>query len=343
MILAIESTAHTFGIAVVDEKKQREKCILANVSHTYITEKGGIVPNEAAKHHELWKEKLLQGALEKAGIELKELKDIGYVAFSQGPGLSPCLIKGKELAKELCLKLKVPLIPVNHCIAHLEVAREVTEAKDPVLLYVSGANTQVIAYAAKRYRVFGETLDIGVGNLFDSFARHIGIGFPGGPKIEEMAKKYEKQGKELVELPYSVKGMDVAFSGLLTNVKQKYNSGKYSIEQLCYSFQEHVFAMLLEVAERAMAHLAKKELALGGGVACNSRLQEMAIKMARARKARCFIPPKPLLVDNAAMIGITAKFMLKARQYGFDKKEIEEIRIKPYQRTDDVEVFWRED
>ena len=332
MILAIESTAHTFGVSIIDENKKGKKSILSNVMHTYTTEKGGIIPNEAAKHHELWKEKLLKEALEKAGVDIK---DINFVSFSQGPGLSPCLIKGRDFAREIGLNLKVPVIPVNHCIAHLEVAREVTRAKDPVLLYVSGANTQVIAYANKRYRVFGETLDMGIGNFLDSFARYIGLGFPGGPKIEEMAKK----GKRLIELPYTVKGMDVAFSGLLTNLKQK--SKFYDKEDLCYSLQEYAFAMLIEVAERAMAHLAKNELALGGGVACNKRLQKMAKKMCKERNSKCFIPPNSLLVDNAAMIGITAKTMIKAKKFFFNKEEIEKLEIKPYQRTDDVEVFWR--
>lgn len=334
MILAIESTAHTFGISLINETRKGYKAIIANVSHSFTSEKGGIVPNEAAKHHEQWKDILFQKAIEQANI--KE-KDINYIAFSQGPGLSPCLLVGKNFVKNLALKLKVPLIPVNHCIAHLEVARAVTKARDPVLLYVSGANTQVIAYAASRYRVFGETLDMGVGNFLDSFARYIGIGFPGGPKIAEIAKK----GKKLIELPYTVKGMDVAFSGLLTNLQQKYNSGKYKIEDLCYSLQEYAFAMLIEVAERAMAHLNKKELALGGGVACNERLQEMAIKMTKARGAKCYIPDSSLLVDNAAMIGLTARFILKAKDFKFSEEEIKNIDILPYQRTDDVEVFWR--
>lgn len=328
--LAIESTAHTFSIAIVDSNFK----IYSNIIDSYKTEKGGIVPNEAAKHHKIVKNKVLAKALEEANISIK---DIDVISFSQGPGLAPCLLVGRDLAKNLALKLKVPLIPVNHCIAHLEVARAVTKARDPVLLYVSGANTQIIAYADKKYRVFGETLDMGVGNFLDSFARYVGLGFPGGPKIAELAEK----GKNLIELPYTVKGMDVAFSGILTNLKQKYNSGKYALEDLCYSLQEYAFAMIIEVAERAMAHLNKKELALGGGVACNKRLQEMAIIMTKARNAKCFIPQSSLLVDNAAMIGLTAVFMLKAKEYKFDKKEIKHVEIKPYQRTDDVDVFWR--
>lgn len=153
-------------------------------------------------------------------------------------------------------------------------------------MYVSGANTQVIAYESGKYRVFGETLDQGVGNFLDAFARYVGLGFPGGPKLYELSLK----SKNLVELPYSVKGMDVSVSGLLTNLKQKYDSKKYKIEDLAYSAQETVFAMLLEVSERAMAHCKKKELLLGGGVACNKRLQEMARIMCKERGAKCFIP-----------------------------------------------------
>jgi N6-L-threonylcarbamoyladenine synthase len=164
----------------------------------YTTEKGGIIPVESAKHHEAVFEKVYNEALTRAGIGEGE---ISCVAFSQGPGLSPCLLVGLRKTKEICKKLNIPAIGVNHCIAHLEIGK-ITGAKDPVLLYASGANTQIIAYAAGKYRVFGETLDIGVGNFIDTFARHAGIGFPGGPKIAELAEKSEmKKKNELIELP----------------------------------------------------------------------------------------------------------------------------------------------
>ncbi|MCS7134462.1 MAG: KEOPS complex N(6)-L-threonylcarbamoyladenine synthase Kae1 [Candidatus Pacearchaeota archaeon] len=324
MILGIESTAHTFGIALLEKKK-----FLCNLKSVYTTEKGGIIPIEAAKHHEAIKEKLLREALKKAKINLEDIK---CIAYSHGPGLAPCLLQGLDLAKKIASKLKVPLVPVNHCIAHLEIG-STTGAKDPVLLYVSGANTQVIAYAEGKYRVFGETLDIGIGNFIDSFARYVGIGFPAGPKIEELAKK----SKNFVMLPYTVKGMDVAFSGLLTNLKQKYDSGNYALEDLAFSLQEVAFAMLIEVAERAMAHLDKKELLLGGGVACNRRLQEMAKIMCKERKAKCFIPKAEFLVDNAAMIAWLGQKMFEA---GIQVKA-NKADINPYERTDEVEVIWK--
>ncbi|MEM3141567.1 MAG: KEOPS complex N(6)-L-threonylcarbamoyladenine synthase Kae1 [Candidatus Pacearchaeota archaeon] len=325
LILGIESTAHTFGVAIVSNGR-----ILSNIRKSYTTDKGGIVPMDSAKHHRVNRENVYLQAIEDSKINEE---DIDAIAISQGPGLAPCLIVGMEFAKQISIKLKKPIIPVNHCIAHLEIGR-ITGARDPVMLYVSGANTQVIAYSSGKFRVFGETLDIGVGNFLDNFARYLGIGFPGGPKIERLATK----GNNYIELPYSVKGMDISLAGILTNLKQKVSSGKYSEENLAYSAQETVFSMLVEVSERAMAHIGKKELLVGGGVACNKRLQEMCRIMCEERGAKFFVPENQFLVDNAGMIAYTGELMFKS---GMSVVAIEKIDIKPRQRTDDVEVFWR--
>lgn len=323
--LGIESTAHTFGVGVVTDKGK----ILANAKDSYKTEKGGINPSEAKKHHEEVKDKVLSEALFKATLKIE---DIDLISISQGPGLAPCLLVGMSKAKELAKKYKSPIIGVNHCIAHLEIGRQLSNAKDPLLLYVSGANTQVIAYEGNKYRVFGETLDQGVGNFLDAFARYIGLGFPGGPKIEQIALKRKKY----VELPYAVKGMDVSFSGMLTNLKHKFDSKKYQIEDLCYSMQETAFAMLVEVSERALAHCDKNELVLGGGVACNKRLVEMCRIMCNERGAKCFVPENEFLIDNGGMIGWLGILQRRQAITDYDK-----IDIKPYERTDDVEVWWR--
>jgi N6-L-threonylcarbamoyladenine synthase len=299
----------------------------------YTTETGGIIPIESAKHHAKVSHELYEKALNVAGIKEEE---IDCIAFSQGPGLSPCLLEGMKFAKEISLKLKKPLVGVNHCVSHLEIGK-ITGAKDPVMLYASGANTQVIAYASGKYRVFGETLDIGVGNFIDNFARYSGIGFPGGPAIEKLAK----QGKNFIELPYKVKGMDITLSGILTNLKQKFESKKYSIEDLSYSLQETVFAMLVETAERALAHTGKNELLLGGGVACNSRLQEMCKIMCEERGAKFFCPERSLLVDNGAMIAYLGEIMFKAKSNVFPKDEIGNVDINPTERTDDITVSWK--
>jgi len=325
--LGIESTAHTFGAGIVTDKKQ----VLSNIRDVYTTKEGGIIPTRAAEHHVECFDKVIKKALETAQISLK---DIDLIAFSQAPGIGHTLRIGAMAARALAVLEKKPLIGVNHCIAHLEIGRMITKAKDPVLLYVSGANTQIIAYEGGKYRIFGETLDGGLGNFLDQFARDLGLGFPGGPKVEELAKK----GKRYIELPYVVKGMDASFGGILTNVKQKLKSGKYSKEDLCYSLQETVFAMIVETTERAMAHTGKNELLLGGGVACNKRLQQMCKKMCEERGAKCYILENQFNVDNGAQIAWLGLIMHKT---GI-KTRIEDAIINPYERTDDVEVKWRD-
>ena len=330
-ILGIESTAHTFGVAVLDWDGK----ILSNEKDSFITADGGggMIPMEVRKHHERIGEEVYRNALALAKIEEK---DISVIAFSNAPGLAPCLLAGMSFAKLWALRLNVPLVPVNHCVAHLEIGSTIG-AKDPVMLYASGANTQIIAYEAGKYRVFGETLDVGVGNFIDKVARFMGLGFPGGPKIQKLAEEC-KNKKELIDLPYSIKGMDVAFSGIMTKIRNYIENKKYSNEEIAYSMQEIVFAMLVEAAERAIAHTGKKELLLGGGVACNSRLQEMCKIMCEERRVKYFCPDRSLLVDNAGMIGYLGLKMFKA---GIFEKDFGKVDIAPRERTDDVEVSWK--
>ncbi|RME31592.1 tRNA (adenosine(37)-N6)-threonylcarbamoyltransferase complex transferase subunit TsaD [Candidatus Woesearchaeota archaeon] len=328
-ILGIEATAHTFGAAVLAVSGTKKR-ILANVRDMYKTKQGGLIPVKLAEHHEAVCAAVLTKALAEARVTMQ---DIALIAVSNAPGLGHALKAGVIFARSLALLHKKPIVGVNHCIAHLEVASLITSARDPVLLYCSGANTQVIAYDGGKYRIFGETLDIGIGNFLDTFARKLGIGFPGGPIIETFAEK----GAQLITLPYSVKGMDVAFSGILTYLERKV-LGRYSREDICFSVQETVFAMLVEVAERAMAHCDKDELVLGGGVACNKRLQAMAQIMCEDRNARCFIPPNNLLLDNAAMIAWTGWLMHTKGGVSDDPRT---LATHPYERTDDVRVTWR--
>ena len=134
--------------------------------------------------------------------------------------------------------------------------------------------------------------------------------------------------------------MDIALSGILTNLRQKLESKKYSLSDLAFSLQETAFSMLVEVSERALAHTEKKELLLGGGVACNSRLQEMSKIMCSERGAKFFCPEKQFLVDNGAMIAFLGEIMFKSG-ISFDGKKAQELDIKPRQRTDEVDVTWR--
>jgi universal protein Kae1 len=324
LCLGIEGTAHTFGVGIVDGNCK----ILANVWSIYSPEKGGIHPREAANHHVERASSVIEEALEKANVGSEELD---LVAFSQGPGLGPCLRTAATTARAIALALDIPIMGVNHCIAHLEIGRGVCGCDDPVLLYVSGGNTQVISFANGRYRVFGETLDIGIGNMLDKFGREMGMRFPSGGEIEALANN----GSQLIELPYSVKGMDVSFSGILTAaLGQRETVGK---EDLCHSLQETCFAMLVEVTERAMAHLEKSEVLLGGGVARNKRLFDMVCLMSEDRSARCFVPPAGLCSDNGAMIAWTGLLM---HDTGLTM-EVEDTVINQRFRTDDVDVVWR--
>ena len=321
--LGIESTAHTFGIGII-----KNKTVLANIKDSYTTKSGGMIPSKAADHHVNVCDKILKDALIKANLKLK---DVDLISFSQSPGIGHTLRIGAFFARSLALTLNKPLIGVNHCIAHLSIGSMLTDSKDPVLLYVSGANTQVIAYEGNRYRIFGETLDMGIGNFLDSFARYLKLGFPGGPKLDLIAKK----SNNFIELPYTVKGMDVSFGGLLTNLKQKHKKG-FKMKDLAYSAQETIFAMMIEVAERALAHCDKKELLLGGGVACNTRLQEMAREMCKERGVKCFILPNEFNLDNGAMIAWQGLLQFKAGS----KTAIKNSKINPYERTDEVMVNW---
>ena len=321
--MGLEGTAHTFGAAVVEEEGK----VLSNVRSVYSPVQGGLHPREASEHHAQCASKTIEKSLEKAGVSIKE---IGLVAFSQGPGLGPSLRVTATVARALSLFLKIPLIGVNHCIAHLEIGKLRTGAKDPVLLYASGANTQIIAYARRRFRIFGETLDIGIGNMLDKFGRETGMPFPAGPLIEKEAKK-----GRYIELPYSIKGMDVSFSGLYTAAIQLFKKG-IPLPDLCHSLQETAFAMLVEVSERAMAHTGKNELLLSGGVASNKRLREMCEKMAEERGGRCFVPEREFCVDNGAMIAWLGILMHKSGT----RMRIEESKVDQNFRTDYVEVTW---
>ncbi|MCX6818289.1 MAG: bifunctional N(6)-L-threonylcarbamoyladenine synthase/serine/threonine protein kinase [Candidatus Aenigmarchaeota archaeon] len=322
--LGIEATAHTFGIGICDDKGK----VLANERSIYKPKAGwGIIPMDAGKHHEEAKHSVLSAALEKANLKIE---DIGLIAYSRGPGLPPCLHKGAELAKELAEKHSVPLVPVNHCIAHIEIGRLTCGFENPVVVYVSGGNTQIISFAEGKYRVFGECMDIGVGNALDKFGREVGLDFPQAPKIEQLAKN----GK-WTELPYVVKGMDLSFSGIVTECIRKHQKGE-PLEDICYSMQEVFFSMLTEVTERALAHLGKDQVLLTGGVAANMRLQEMLNKMCEERNARFKVVPREFAGDNGAMISWTGILANKPGQ----KIKPEDAGIDPRWRTDDVEISW---
>ncbi|KAK3137316.1 hypothetical protein QOZ80_5BG0450740 [Eleusine coracana subsp. coracana] len=334
LAIGLESSANKIGIGVVSLSGD----ILSNPRHTYVTPPGhGFLPRETAQHHLAHLLPLLRAALAEAGVSPA---DLACVCYTKGPGMGGPLQVAAAAARALSLLWRKPLVAVNHCVAHIEMGRAVTGAVDPVVLYVSGGNTQVIAYSEGRYRIFGETIDIAVGNCLDRFARVLELSNDPSPgyNIEQLAKK----GEKFIDLPYVVKGMDVSFSGILSYIEataiEKLKNNECTPADLCYSLQETLFAMLVEITERAMAHCDSNDVLIVGGVGCNERLQEMMRIMCSERGGRLFAIDDRYCIDNGAMIAYTG---LLAYAHG-STTPLEESTFTQRFRTDEVHAIWRE-
>eukprot|EP00128_Syssomonas_multiformis_P000484 Colp12_sorted_trinity150504_noHs@24680 len=336
MVIAIglEGSANKLGIGIV-----KDGVVLSNPRHTYITPPGqGFLPKDTALHHRKHVIPLIKQALAEANLTVK---DIDVVCFTKGPGMGAPLVSVAVVARTLAQLWGKPLVGVNHCIGHIEMGRLITGATNPTVLYVSGGNTQVIAYSEKYYRIFGETIDIAVGNCLDRFARTLKI--PNDPSpgynIEQMAKR----GKRFVELPYTVKGMDVSFSGILSYIEdvasRKLQTGECTPEDLCFSLQETVFAMLVEITERAMAHTGSTQALIVGGVGCNVRLHEMMGEMVKQRGGSLFATDERFCIDNGAMIAWAGLEMFRSGH----TTPLNESSVTQRHRTDEVYVTWRAD
>ena len=330
-VLGIEGTAWAASAALY-ETRTGEVTI---ESDAYEPDSGGIHPREAAEHmHEAIPsvvETVLEHATETAPADTQG-PAIDAVAFSRGPGLGPCLRIVGTAARALAQTLEVPLVGVNHMVAHLEIGRHQAGFDDPVCLNASGANAHLLAYRNGRYRVLGETMDTGVGNAIDKFTRHVGWSHPGGPKVEAAA-----QDGEYLELPYVVKGMDFSFSGIMSAAKAAVDDGQ-AVEDVCFSLQENVFGMLTEVAERALSLTGSDELVLGGGVGQNDRLRAMLETMCTDRGASFHAPESRFLRDNAGMIAVLGAKMYAAG----DTLDIADSAVDPTFRPDQVPVTWRD-
>ncbi|MFW9949499.1 MAG: KEOPS complex N(6)-L-threonylcarbamoyladenine synthase Kae1 [Candidatus Thorarchaeota archaeon] len=328
--MGIESTAHTWSVGIIDF----EGNVLSLANSMYLPETGGLHPAVVKEYHLNNFHNVISKALKDAKIELK---DIDLIAFSKSPGLGPILKIGAQVSRFLSQILKIPIIAVNHCIAHVEIGRLMCKIEDPLTLYVSGGNTIVSAFESGRYQIFGETLDIPIGNLLDMFARDVGLPHPGGPKIEKLAQESDIY----LALPYIVKGMDLSFSGLYTATKRLIESEdygkKYTINDVAHSLQETSFAMLSEVTERALAHTEKSEVLLTGGVAANKRLQEMIKIISEEHNARFEVVPLKYAGDNGVMIGWAGILRYKIE----GGQNISDTIINPKERMDQISIPWR--
>ncbi|PWN90078.1 O-sialoglyco protein endopeptidase [Acaromyces ingoldii] len=400
LALGLEGSANKLGVGVVRHNVDESVDVLSNVRHTYVTPPGtGFLPSDTARHHRRWLVAVSREAVKKAGIA--SISQCDCVCYTKGPGMGAPLQSVSIVARTLALMYNLPLVGVNHCIGHIEMGRTITGARNPIVLYVSGGNTQVIAYSNQRYRIFGETLDIAVGNCLDRFARVIGLS--NDPSPGQNIEKEAKGGRKLLALPYATKGMDVSLGGILAateaytrdkryrgnrneqkkpggeaNNRDAFEDMKASLANglgfssdgrhqgqeaagietkvlsqdgqgeegddgitaadLCFSLQEHVFAMLVEITERAMAHVGSPEVLIVGGVGSNKRLQAMMGTMAIERGGRVFATDERFCIDNGIMI---AHAGLLAHRMGLDTP-LEKTTTTQRFRTDAPLVTWRD-
>jgi universal protein Kae1 len=318
--LGIESTAHTLGMGIMDDKGN----CYSNQKRSFFVKKG-IHPREAADHHAQHIKELYDECLKTA--KLKET-DLNLISFSQGPGIIGCLRIGATFARVLSKKLNIPLIGINHCIAHVSIGKLKTGAKDPLVVYVSGGNSQITALVGGKYRIFGETLDIGIGNMIDKYARELDLGFPGGPKIDEIMKT----SKNYIELPYTVKGMDFNFSGLMIEALRKIKKQNMPLDDITYSLAENAYSMITETAERGLSHTQKTELLITGGVAASKMLKNKLEIMCKERNAKFYAVPLEFAMDNGAMIAWQGILEHKSGK----KQTLNETEIDTKWRTDQV-------
>jgi N6-L-threonylcarbamoyladenine synthase len=349
LCLGIESTAHTFAASVMKCSFVKSSSnniiprhlrkiyakILSDSRSVYLPPKGsGIHPRNASRHHAEISADILKQCLRESGLRIW---DLDIIAYSAGPGLGPCLRVGAVISRMLASYYKKPLVPVNHALGHVELGTMLTRAHDPLVLLVSGGHTMILSFSERRWRVFGETLDITVGNLLDQFGRAIGLSSPCGDQIERLARS----SGTYIRLPYVVKGNDVSFSGLLSAAKRlaegRTSVGK-NIDEVCYSLQETAFAMLTETIERAISFTGKKEVLVVGGVAANERLREMLENACVRHSSKLLILPNKFAGDNGCQIAWVGII-----DFLFRKKEIEIEKSFVHQswRIDTIDVSWR--
>jgi len=323
LCLGIESTAHTFSCAIVEKQGNKGK-IHSDVRKIYRPPDGqGIHPREASRHHIECSADVLSECIKKAGISIK---DIDIISYSAGPGLGPCLRVSGVVARTVSSYYKIPIYPVNHAIGHIELGKMLTGAKDPLVLLVSGGHTMLAALKNKKWRIFGETLDITLGQLLDQFGRSLGFASPCGKKIEELSRDSTKY----VELPYVVKGNDVSFSGLMSAAK-RISKNK---QDACYSLQETAFAMIGEAAERALSFTEKKELLIVGGVAANKRLSQIFKQICTRQKAKFFVAPLEYSGDCGSQIAWTGLLEATAK----NGANLKDAFVRQSWRLDTVQI-----
>jgi len=313
LILAIESSCDETSVAVV--KNGRE--VLSNIISSQIDihkKFGGVVPEVASRNHIMAIDNVVDEAVKTAGITLK---DIDAVAVTYGAGLVGCLMVGVSFAKSLAYALQVPLIKVNHIKGHM-CANYITfkDLQPPFVgLIVSGGHTAIVRVDDYiNNTLIGTTTDDAVGEAYDKVAKVLGLGYPGGPIVDKMAKEGSPD-IEFVNMKNMLKGFDFSFSGLKTaviNYIHKYTQKglEVNVKDVCASFQHTAVELLVDKTIRACKKFKLDKIAVAGGVSANSHLRERMMEEGNKNGIKVYIPPLVLCTDNAAMIGSEAYYNL---------------------------------
>lgn len=316
IILGIESSCDDTSAAVI-----RDGWLLSNVIASQEVHKayGGVVPELASRAHELNIVPVVSEALSRAGVQPS---DLTAVAFTRGPGLLGSLLVGTSFAKALGLSLDIPVIMVNHLQGHLmadfirQEGKPVVEPEFPFLcLLVSGGNSQIVRVDAPlSYTILGQTIDDAVGEAFDKCSKMMGLGYPGGPVIDRLAKQGDPERFHFAK-PH-IPGLDYSFSGIKTSllyfVRDEMARDPLFLENnkedICASFQKALIDILMDKLIKAAKQTGIRDITIGGGVSANSGLRDRLVEEGRKRGWRTFLPEFKFTTDNAAMIAIAGYY-----------------------------------
>jgi len=303
--LAIESSCDETSVAIV--KNGRE--VLSNIISSQIDihkKFGGVVPEIASRKHTENINFVIREAMLKANVTFD---DIDIVGVTQGPGLIGALLVGLSAAKGLAYALNKPLVPVNHIKGHIFANFITAKELEPpfICMVVSGGHTHLINVKSyNEFEILGKTMDDAIGEAFDKVSRAIGLGYPGGPLVDKMAK----DGQDVCKFPRPLfDNYNFSFSGVKTAVLNYINNNKeVNINDICRSFEEAVTDVVVINSEKAIKEFGVDKFALAGGVAANSMLREKLLNMCERNNVKFYKPDLVLCTDNAAMIGCAAYY-----------------------------------
>lgn len=332
LTFAIESSCDETAAAVIADGR----FIVSNVISSQIdihTKYGGVVPEIASRHHVTNINAVIDKALADAGVTFD---DIDLIGVTNGPGLIGALVIGVAAAKAISAARGIPIVGVNHMYGHVSSNFiSFPELEPPFIsLVVSGGHTNIIEMQDyTSCRVIGSTRDDAVGEAYDKVARVIGLGYPGGPKIDNIARQGDPDAIRFKRVYLGKDEFDFSFSGLKTAVLNYINTQRQAgkeikTEDVAAGFQEAVIDVLVEKAVSAVKASAGNRLVLAGGVAANSRLREALSQRCNAEGIELFLPEKNLCTDNAAMIGSAAYF--KYKRFGADDLLIDAFADMPF-------------